>query len=75
MIYIASSCWDCRSCKHLMALDAPSDLLFPPLVRLPSRQPPLSSNTKSAPNTKPEDPDTQGDVMAYHLGCAPIEFF
>jgi len=65
----------CLSCKHLMALDAPSDLLFPPLVRLPSRQPPLSSNTKSAPNTKPEDPDTQGDVMAYHLGCAPIEFF
>jgi len=57
----------CSVCKHVMAFDGPSDLIFPPLVR-PTPRPTIS---KSVQNSKPEEPNVESELLAYHLGCTP----
>ena len=63
-------CWYCRVCKHVMAFDGPSDLIFPPLVRPTPRQP-TTTSTKNAQSTKSEEPSADSEILAYHLGCCP----
>jgi hypothetical protein len=66
-------CWCagfCSECKHVMAYDAPSGLLFPPLVR-PARIPSAAQNSKESQNKKTDETNTDNEVLAYHLGCAP----
>jgi hypothetical protein len=60
----------CTECKHVMAYDAPSGLLFPPLVR-PARIPSAAQNSKESQNKKTDETNTDNEVLAYHLGCAP----
>ncbi|KAG0610697.1 hypothetical protein M758_7G084500 [Ceratodon purpureus] len=60
----------CLVCKHVMAFDGPSDLIFPPLVRPTPRQP-TTTSTKNAQSTKSEEPSADSEILAYHLGCCP----
>ncbi|KAH8954488.1 hypothetical protein BDL97_08G080800 [Sphagnum fallax] len=60
----------CIECKHVMAYDAPSGLLFPPLVR-PARIPSAAQNSKESQNKKTDETNADNEVLAYHLGCAP----
>ncbi|KAL2632147.1 hypothetical protein R1flu_016833 [Riccia fluitans] len=54
----------CKECKRLTALDAPSDLLLPPLVRLFHRLalPPVAKSGSIKVPT---------ELAAYHVGCIP----
>lgn len=57
----------CSVCKHVMAFDGASDLIFPPLVR-PTPRPTIP---KSVQNSKPEESNVESELLAYHLGCTP----
>ncbi|XP_024396509.1 mediator of RNA polymerase II transcription subunit 27 isoform X1 [Physcomitrium patens] len=57
----------CSVCKHVMAYDGPSDLIFPPLVR-PTPRATVPLTTK---NAKTEESNADNEALAYHLGCVP----
>ncbi|CAM6129904.1 unnamed protein product [Calypogeia fissa] len=59
----------CNVCKRMTALDSPSDLLLPPLVRLYHLKVPKAI----AASVKSETPKKEGELAAFHVGCVPKE--
>lgn len=59
----------CSQCKRILALDRPSDLLLPPVVR-PLRQ--VFRLSPSVISVKVEDLNDE-KILAFHLACAPKE--
>ncbi|KAG6557883.1 hypothetical protein Mapa_000060 [Marchantia paleacea] len=54
----------CKECKRMTALDSPSDLLLPPLVRL--------YHHLSLPQTgKSENSKITSELAPYHIACVP----
>ncbi|KAL3690124.1 hypothetical protein R1sor_016433 [Riccia sorocarpa] len=53
----------CKECKRLTALDAPSDLLLPPLVRL--------YHHLTLPQARSGNGKISTELAPYHVGCIP----
>lgn len=61
----------CSVCKRMTALDSPSDLLLPPLVRLYHHL--RLPKAVAAGPVKPEVPKKEAELAAFHVGCIPKE--